>query len=566
MIMAKQRSSTRRALVASGVSILLCMLMLVGTTLAWFTDQASNTGNVIQAGTLELIVIGYDDEGENPVNFKTSDTALIQEINWEPGKEATKYIKVENAGSLDLKFELFFKGDGDTKLAEALWYSWVEVDAMPGGDYPAEADKKAMAGLFTEGAAGELAAGSDAKYYRLDYGMNPCAGNEYQGLDFMADIHVVATQVDPKAKINLDAETPYKGNIIPVFNLEDLRNAFYWVESNETVPCPTIILMNDGLVWNGDLTVTRPFNIDLNGHDLDITGIFTLDINQARGTMGIVDAKGDTARIYANSYVNNIRGGLILNNEYKITDNRPIVRIIGPGNITPTTTNTEPPAASNGWKTDTIYVLDADDYTFTTQFLVPAGSTLKGKGAGLTTLTYIGTKQNSTTENYYIGVSAPNVTISDMSIRVPNGDMVISGGIAYGWNAIRVMNTTNTTLKNLNVNGGSGVNIMSSQGVLIDNVHLTNTQNGSFAGFRIGVNAGAPIPSCEVTIRNSNSIGQTYGLRVNSQGAPISITVEGKALRNFNVETPVGGAARTVVAPGYTPPSGGTVGTWSPRP
>ena len=63
--MNKRRDSNRRALIISGVSILLCVLMLVGTTLAWFTDQASNRGNRIESGDLDLLVIGYDAGGNN---------------------------------------------------------------------------------------------------------------------------------------------------------------------------------------------------------------------------------------------------------------------------------------------------------------------------------------------------------------------------------------------------------------------------------------------------------------------------------------------------------------------
>ena len=48
------RVSTKRALVLSLLSMLLCVSMLVGSTYAWFTDTATTAVNKIQAGTLDV--------------------------------------------------------------------------------------------------------------------------------------------------------------------------------------------------------------------------------------------------------------------------------------------------------------------------------------------------------------------------------------------------------------------------------------------------------------------------------------------------------------------------------
>ena len=42
--------STKRALLASVMAMLLCFSMLLGTTFAWFTDSAASGSNVITAG------------------------------------------------------------------------------------------------------------------------------------------------------------------------------------------------------------------------------------------------------------------------------------------------------------------------------------------------------------------------------------------------------------------------------------------------------------------------------------------------------------------------------------
>ena len=54
--------STKSALFTSVVAILLCCTMLLGTTFAWFTDTATSSGNRIQAGTLDVDLLVYDEK------------------------------------------------------------------------------------------------------------------------------------------------------------------------------------------------------------------------------------------------------------------------------------------------------------------------------------------------------------------------------------------------------------------------------------------------------------------------------------------------------------------------
>ena len=48
------KKSTKRALLTSIVSLVLCCTMLIGTTFAWFTDTVTSAGNKIQAGNLDV--------------------------------------------------------------------------------------------------------------------------------------------------------------------------------------------------------------------------------------------------------------------------------------------------------------------------------------------------------------------------------------------------------------------------------------------------------------------------------------------------------------------------------
>lgn len=51
---------TRKSLWAAGFALLVCILLLIGTTFAWFTDSVSNGGNKIQAGNLSIEATAYD--------------------------------------------------------------------------------------------------------------------------------------------------------------------------------------------------------------------------------------------------------------------------------------------------------------------------------------------------------------------------------------------------------------------------------------------------------------------------------------------------------------------------
>ena len=49
-----KKKTTKRALVASLLVLVMCISMLVGSTFAWFTDSVTSSCNKIQSGKLEL--------------------------------------------------------------------------------------------------------------------------------------------------------------------------------------------------------------------------------------------------------------------------------------------------------------------------------------------------------------------------------------------------------------------------------------------------------------------------------------------------------------------------------
>lgn len=98
--------NTKRALLASVLSVALCCAMLVGSTFAWFTDSVTSTGNKIQSGNLNIDLLVKDTwEGEYQ-SIKERQEAIFNHDKWEPGYTDVKYIKVETTENLALKYTL----------------------------------------------------------------------------------------------------------------------------------------------------------------------------------------------------------------------------------------------------------------------------------------------------------------------------------------------------------------------------------------------------------------------------------------------------------------------------
>ncbi len=69
------KKNTKRALLLSALSLLMCVSMLIGTTFAWFTDSVTSGGNTIQSGKLDVDLVDADDNSlaGKQLTFKTAD-------------------------------------------------------------------------------------------------------------------------------------------------------------------------------------------------------------------------------------------------------------------------------------------------------------------------------------------------------------------------------------------------------------------------------------------------------------------------------------------------------------
>ena len=101
------KRATKRALLTSVMALVMCVVMLVGTTFAWFTDTASTGVNKIQAGNLD-IEVQYRTTADSV--WKTLDNADdlfgAEGTLFEPGHTRVVELKIKNAGNLALKYKI----------------------------------------------------------------------------------------------------------------------------------------------------------------------------------------------------------------------------------------------------------------------------------------------------------------------------------------------------------------------------------------------------------------------------------------------------------------------------
>ena len=121
------KRATKRALLTSVMALVMCVVMLVGTTFAWFTDTASTGVNKIQSGNLDVKLMYSTDM----VNWKeaTEQTKLFSDnALWEPGYTQVVYLKVVNAGNLALKYEAGFSKNYTSNRGKNVNGDWYRVD------------------------------------------------------------------------------------------------------------------------------------------------------------------------------------------------------------------------------------------------------------------------------------------------------------------------------------------------------------------------------------------------------------------------------------------------------
>ena len=337
--------STKRALLLSALSLLMCVSMLIGSTFAWFTDSVTSSGNKIQAGTLKLDLELLEKDG-SWTSIKDSSKAIFDYDKWEPGYTEVKVLKVENEGNLALKWMAkFVSVNGLSDLANV-----IDVYVCPSETELAYPTGRGLEGYVYAGTVaefvntiettttGNLEAGEVA-YLGIALKMQEEAGNEYQGMDLGGafDIMIMATQLTAEEDSFDDQYDKDASYTAEVGSLKaKLAAAAYgdtvtinlshdaYVDSMIKVPNGVTLVLN-GNGHQAIVNTAYPFyvnNANIQMNDLTITGKATYAIF----TKGAIwDYNGNNATV--NASFNNVTVDLDKANNFPVTFN-------GMGNIT----------------------------------------------------------------------------------------------------------------------------------------------------------------------------------------------------------------------------------------
>ena len=306
------KRATKRALLTSVMALVMCVVMLVGTTFAWFTDTASTGVNKIQAGNLDIELQMKDSAGNwvkaegKTLNFlqKQGEKQVPSEdILWEPGcTYELPELRIVNKGNLALKYKISISGakdatpendKNDLKLLDVI--DWTYNVSGDGG--------ATVAKLGTERHLAAKTGEADVfDTLTIKGQMQTSAGNDYQGMAIEGiAITVVATQdtVENDSfgnEYDKDAEYP-----ISVTTGEELQA----LVSNATAPV-NIVLTNSITTNNFVIPEDKDVTLDLNGFTL--TGGDTHAILN-RGTLCIKDSSGNGKIVASKANTSALRNG-----------------------------------------------------------------------------------------------------------------------------------------------------------------------------------------------------------------------------------------------------------------
>ena len=256
------KRATKRALLTSVMALVMCVVMLVGTTFAWFTDTASTGVNKIQAGNLKVDIIGEtgNDHVEKldftkKVNVTTdggtTEVTPAAEIFWEPGcRYLTQGFRIANKGNLALKWKAVVN-KGTTAANEGNFDLLDVIDF-----YLVRSTDVSDMGTELNEFSDKLAAKTNSGVYYIKGVMKTTAGNDYQGLTLDGiTITVYATQ-----------DTVENDSFGPDYD----KNATYY-------PVLDAAGMKDALVNGGNIKVDA--NVDVGADALVVAKNTTIDAN-----------------------------------------------------------------------------------------------------------------------------------------------------------------------------------------------------------------------------------------------------------------------------------------------
>lgn len=102
----KKVSYTKTALTFSVILLVICSVLGIGTTLAWFTDTTPVDRNAFQVGILDLSVSYTNDVVTQYTPVERNTAVFNDEALYEPGYTQVVNLKIENTGDVAFDYKV----------------------------------------------------------------------------------------------------------------------------------------------------------------------------------------------------------------------------------------------------------------------------------------------------------------------------------------------------------------------------------------------------------------------------------------------------------------------------
>jgi hypothetical protein len=277
------------------LAIFTIMFLLVGNSIfSWFYNEYISKGTFFGIGNINCEIKQYDKNGSFLGDIDDVAT-LIYETNLGVTSRNSKFVEIENVGTLDIEYYITFQLDATVANSGVMYYRFYEItDGVNASVITAQNDTK----LKSYAAANPLSdnvefdsslpvsnlstignsitngiidldpefAENNKRYFRIDYGMYSTANSSlYANEALSLHTNVYVTQVGA----NMDG--PSEGEVWQVENELQFRNAI-----SNAVPGDTIKLISN-MTIEGSVDISRRINLDLNGYKLIVTGDLVYD-------------------------------------------------------------------------------------------------------------------------------------------------------------------------------------------------------------------------------------------------------------------------------------------------
>ena len=267
--MTKTRS-TKLALTTSVFSLVLCFVMLLGTTYAWFTDTVSSDGNVIHSGSLKIDLLHRVD-GQDVSIKDTADYKIFDYEKWEPGYTQVETLTILNKGTLALKYRLTLEATGQDvtdngeKLSDVIdvyvcegestatkasdLTSWTSLGTLTELLEEEQDPGLVVSGnLLPKGETATEEAAVEQRTFTIALHMQENAGNEYQNLSLgNVSVMLLATQYTYEDDaFGTDYDEDATLDFYPVSSFEQLKNAL--ANQKQNIVLTADIQLPEGLI------------------------------------------------------------------------------------------------------------------------------------------------------------------------------------------------------------------------------------------------------------------------------------------------------------------------------